>query len=328
MDFSENRFSFMKWRALFISTSLLIIAFSLFEWFETGPEKYGVDFLGGAEVVVQLDKGTPIGEVRDAMSATGLGTAIVQEFKNNLGEPTGEFSIRVKSAEGADTPEKVVAAMRTVKSESFDLRKEDYVGPTIGEEIREAGLTAMALALVGMLIYISLRFEWRFAVGALFALVHDVLITIGIYILCGKEISAAVLAALLTIIGYSLNDTIVVFDRVRENIIKARKKGGSSGSQAMKIEDFLKLIDSSITQTLSRTLLTSLTTLFVVTTLWLFGGGAVADLAFTLVIGVVVGTYSSIFIACPAVVLLENFVAGREAAAKAKKLKPKEAAAS
>ena len=305
--------------------SLLLISLSLLEWFTSGDEKYGVDFLGGTEVVVQLDKGTKISAVRSAMEDSGFGAAIVQEFKDNLGHGTGEFSIRLKAADGADTPKQVSEALKSVKSETFDLRKQDFVGPTIGEEIREAGLTALVLALVGMLIYISLRFEWRFAVGAISALIHDVIITSGIYLLSGREISAAVLSAMLTIIGYSLNDTIIVFDRVRENILRARKKGASSASQGMQLDDFLSLIDDSITQTLSRTLLTSLTTLFVVTTLWLFGGGAVVDLAFTLVVGIVVGTYSSIFIACPAVVALENFVAGREAA-KAKKVKSAQAA--
>ncbi|MCL4157414.1 UNVERIFIED_CONTAM: hypothetical protein GTU68_033868 [Idotea baltica] len=152
----------------------------------------------------------------------------------------------------------------------------------------------MLIALVCILIYITVRFEWRFAVGAIVALLHDVTITTGIFVFTGKEISAGVLAALLTIIGYSLNDTIIVFDRVRENFNKALST------------PFVELVNISINQTLSRTILTSLTTLFVCVSLWLLGGGAIADLSFALVIGVLVGTYSSIFIACVAVVALDR----------------------
>ena len=212
---------------------------------------------------------------------------------------TNEFSIRIKAAKGADTPKKVTEAIAKMENSKFTLSKQDFVGPIIGDEIKQAGLSAIAFALLGILAYISLRFEFRFALGAIAALTHDVIITTGVFVFSGKELSAAVLAAVLTIVGYSLNDTIVVFDRVRENINKSLKKGKK------KIE-LIPLINTSIGQTLSRTLLTSLTTLFVVLTLWLTGGAALVDLAFTLVIGVIVGTYSSIFIACPTVIALEK----------------------
>ena len=181
-------------------------------------------------------------------------------------------------------------------ADKLEIQKEDFVGPVIGEQIRTDGMTALGVALFIILIYISVRFELRFALGAIVALVHDIIITSGIFVFSGREISAAVLAGILTIIGYSLNDTIIVYDRIRENIEKDIKKFGIKKGAGTSL---VQLINLSINQTLSRTILTSLTTFFVVFILWLFGGGAVSDLAFTLVIGVVVGTYSSIFIASP-----------------------------
>lgn len=324
MTSEKKKFSFMKWRHLFLLLSFTIVGLSVFEWFTTGEEKFGVDFLGGAEVEVRFDEVVRIGQVRKALADAGLENAIVQEF-HELGERTGEFSIRLKAADGADTPKRVREALTKIEGTSFEVLSQDYIGPTIGAEIRRSGLTAIGLAVLGMLIYISLRFEWRFACGAIWAIVHDVFVTVGIYILSGRELSAAVLAAVMTIVGYSVNDTIVLFDRVRENILKMRKKGGAAAAQGMKLEELLELFDESIHQTMSRTLLTSLTTWFVVAALWLMGGIALDDFAFTLVVGVIAGTYSTIFIASPTVVALEYFIAGREAA-KTKKAKAAEAA--
>ena len=208
--------------------------------------------------------------------------------------------------------DKIRDALAAIEGNSFELLKQDYVGPVIGEKIRSDGLKAMGIALVCILVYISFRFEWRFAVGAIIALIHDVTITTGVYVFSGREISAAVLAALLTIIGYSLNDTIIVFDRVRENLMeslkqkkgKKKKNSEDEGMGSLDGESLPGVLNTSINQTLSRTVLTSFTTLFVVLTLWLLGGGAVADLAFALVIGVMVGTYSSVFIACTSVLAL------------------------
>ncbi|MCL4167099.1 UNVERIFIED_CONTAM: hypothetical protein GTU68_030530, partial [Idotea baltica] len=206
-----------------------------------------------------------------------------------------EYSIRLKSDRDAKTAGRLKAALSSSEAGAFEVLKEDFVGPIIGDQIRKDGLTAMAIALICILIYITARFEWRFALGAIFALVHDVIITTGVFVWSGHEISASVLAALLTIIGYSLNDTIIVFDRIRENLATPKNL------------PFLQLVNLSINQTLSRTVLTSVTTLFVVLSLWLLGGGAVSDLAYVLVIGVIVGTYSSIFIACTSVVMLDDY---------------------
>jgi preprotein translocase subunit SecF len=307
---SKARINFMGMRYVFFLVSLSIIAFSFFVWFSTGSEKYSVDFVGGTDVVVKFQQPIRIADVRKALIAGGIDGAIVQSFE----EDTAEFSIRMKANQELDTGKRIQDALRAhVKGAdeqgiSFELLQQDFVGPIIGEQIRQDGIKAMLIALVCILIYISFRFEWRFALGAIAALVHDVMITTGLFVFSGHEISASVLAALLTIIGYSLNDTIIVFDRIRENLglaIKDERKPKKKGSEdSIGLMSLSELINLSINQTLSRTILTSLTTLFVVTTLWMLGGGAVADLAFALVIGIVVGTYSSIFIASPLLLVL------------------------
>lgn len=302
---SNTKINFMGMRYVAVAISLSLIVFSIFVWFDRGDEKYSVDFVGGTEVVVRFEKPIDIGQVRAALKEVGLGKAVVQAFE----EGTNDFSIRLKSDAGSGTGKKIRETLGALEGNSVELRKEDFVGPVIGEQIRKNGIQAMVLALICILLYISFRFEWRFAVGAIAALVHDVVITSGLFVFSGHEISAAVLAALLTIIGYSLNDTIIVFDRVRENFALALKgdKKRDKKSKDSGLIVFFDLVNKSINQTLSRTVLTSVTTLFVVTTLWVMGGGAVADLAFALVIGVIVGTYSSIFVACTTVLELDRF---------------------
>ena len=283
----------MKFRAIGFLLSTIVVAGSLFVWFQSGNEKFGLDFMGGSEVVVKFQNDVGIAELRKALDSAGLSDAVVQSF----GDEVGAYSIRVKSSKDTKQGKKIRDLLgNSFKSETFDVQKEDFVGPVIGEQIRNDGITALVVALLCILVYISFRFEFRFAVGAITALVHDIIITTGVYVFSGREISAAVLAGLLTIIGYSLNDTIIVYDRIRENIEKDIKKYGIKKGAGTSLTE---LINISINQTLSRTILTSLTTFFVVSVLWLFGGGAVSDLAFTLVIGVLVGTYSSIFIASP-----------------------------
>jgi len=310
---------FMSFRGIGFIVSTVLIAASIFFWMSRGESKYGLDFLGGAEVVVKFDKAVDAGAIRKALSAAGMSDAVVQKFGTGVLDQSGltdasgqEFSIRIKkslqevatvSAEDAKVGKKIREALGTIDGVGFELLKEDSVGAVIGKQIRQDGLTALVVALLIILVYISVRFEFRFAIGAIIALVHDIIITSGVYVASGREISAAVLAGLLTIVGYSLNDTIIVYDRIRENIEKDIKKYGLKKGAGTSLSD---LINLSINQTLSRTFLTSLTTFFVVFVLFVFGGGAVADLAFTLVIGVIVGTYSSIFIASP---ILLNFAA-------------------
>ncbi len=303
MESGKFNINFMGVRFVFMAVSTLFIAASIYIWQDKGSEKYSVDFVGGTDVVVRFETPIRIEDVRKALDTGGLKSAIVQSFE----EGSSEFSIRMKADRGKSTGKKIQDILReNVPDDKFELLQQDFVGPVIGEQIRKDGVKALLIALFCILIYISFRFEWRFACGAIAALLHDVVITSGMFVLSGHEISASVLAALLTIVGYSLNDTIIVFDRIRENIglsykdeKKSKKKSDSLGALSLS-----GLINLSINQTLSRTILTSLTTLFVVSTLWLLGGGAVADLAFALVIGVIVGTYSSIFVASPVVLLL------------------------
>lgn len=313
---SKINIDFMKMRYVCAAASLLLICYCFFVWFQKGDAKYGVDFLGGTDLVVKFDKQIDIGEIRKVLAEAGISGAIVQAFEGG----TQDFSIRLKSDKGAETGKKLREVLsKGIESAKFEVLREDFVGPIIGEQIRKDGLTSIFVALVCILIYISFRFEWRFAVGAIIALLHDVIITTGVFVFTGREISAAVLAALLTIIGYSLNDTIIVFDRVRENLALSNKSGSDKAKKGKpnKAMSFYNLINLSVSQTLSRTVLTSITTLFVVTSLWLLGGGAVADLAFALVIGVVVGTYSSIFVACTSILALES----TESSAEEKQLK-------
>jgi len=253
-----------------------------------GGPLYGIDFAGGTLIQLNFVQEPDIGEVRDVLSEKGMGSAVIQ----SLGE--GNVAIRIKSEEGQSD---------SISDEIFTILKERFgesgltqdlvemVGPQVGADMRRKGFLSIMYAIVGILIYITFRFRFRFALGAIAALIHDVLITVSVFSLFDKEFTLPVVAALLTIIGYSLNDTIVVYDRIRENIRKSPKdKLGS-------------VINTSINQTLSRTILTSGTTLFVVLCLFLLGGEVIHDFSFALLVGVVVGTYSSIYIASPVLLL-------------------------
>ena len=295
---ANTKIDFMKFRFMGATVSLVLIIGSILMWFDKGPDKYGLDFLGGAEVVGRFAETVDISTIRSTLEEAGYAGAVVQEFEQG----TNDFSIRIKSDKSEDTVDELRKLFENSEGSGFELLKEDFVGPVIGEQIREKGIKAIVYALICILIYISFRFEWRFAVGAIIALVHDVIVTTGIYVMTDKEISASVLAALLTIIGYSLNDTIIVYDRVRENLGKSQRDKKSGKTR----EPLKDIVNKSINQTLSRTLLTSLTTFFVVFVLWFLGGGAVADLALTLVIGVVAGTYSSIFVASPVLLIWDK----------------------
>jgi len=303
---------FMKYRGYAVLVSLIFFVFSLFVWIRAGEDKYGLDFLGGTELVLEFKEPTTLDEVRAAVEAAGYIDSVIQQFEDQ----PNEYSIKVKGEVGqqAQAEEEDGSSHKNLVSSSirkafaakkFEVLKEDYVGPIIGEQIRTDGLIAVGLSLIVILIYTSARFEFAFAMGAVVALVHDVVISAGFYILSGREVNAAVLASLLTIIGYSLNDTIVIFDRVRENLGKAMKTAAGEKLVATKA-GLSRILDESITQTLSRTLLTNFATSLVVIILWQFGGGAVSDLAFTFFIGLIAGTYSTVFIASPVVLAMSR----------------------
>ncbi|UPT77856.1 protein translocase subunit SecF [Sulfurovum sp. XGS-02] len=272
---------------------------------------YGIDFAGGTLIQVQYKGTAPIEKVREAIDSDASYEGATVTFFGS----EDEVVIRTKTSSkalGVDVGDQMRALLQGTGD--FEVRRVDMVGAKVGSELREKGLMAMVLAIIGILIYVSFRFEWRFAVASVMALMHDVTIAMGMIVLFNVEVNLDILAALLTILGYSLNDTIIVFDRIREGI------------RTIKDPDLGAIIDESVTRTLSRTTLTSLTTFFVVLTLYLFGGEIINGFSFTLLVGVIVGTYSSIFVASPILMWLGFSVAGfrEKEAEKLKREKEKE----
>ena len=262
----------------------LVLLFGSYFLLATKGLNYGVDFAGGTIVQVKYVQTAPIDEMRKKLQGNELFKgASITEF----GSPQ-EVVIRMKSTTANVTVDIGDVTREALKgSGEFEIRRVDIVGPKVGNELKEKGIMSLVLATLGILIYVAFRFEWRFAVASIFALVHDISIALGAITLVGLDVNLDVLAALLTILGYSLNDTIIVFDRIREGVTK------------FKGMDLTSIVNDSVTRTLSRTTLTSLTTFFVVFTLFMFGGEIIHAFAFTLLVGVVVGTYSSIFVASP-----------------------------
>jgi preprotein translocase subunit SecF len=289
----DTRINFQKSRKLFIAISAALILFGLGSILVQGGLNYGIDFAGGTLVQLKFDAPADIGKIRDALKGIDLGDSVIQEF----GSPR-EVIIRVeKSSESLENlSDQITGALATAfGQDAFTVERVEVVGPQVGHDLQRKALLALLYALIGVLIYITIRFEFRFAVGAILALIHDVLMTVGVFSVLNKEFTLPIIAAILTIVGYSLNDTIVLFDRIRERLrLKAK-------------ETYEATINTSINLTLSRTLLTSLTTLIVVLALFFLGGEVIHDFAFALTIGVVVGTYSSIFIASPTLLLFHKY---------------------
>jgi len=277
---SSKKFGIMSIVLVVLSLGLLL----------TKGFNYGIDFAGGTLIQVKYKNEAPIDKVRDTLNQNkDFKGAVVTFFGSQE-----EIVIKIKtvsSAIGDDIGDKVKTLLSSTGD--FEVRRVDMVGPKVGGELKEKGLMAMLLAIIGILMYISVRFEWRFAVASVVALMHDISIAIGAIILFQIEVNLDILAAMLTILGYSLNDTIIVFDRIREGIATIKSP---------KLEE---VIDESVSKTLSRTTLTSLTTFFVVVTLYLFGGEIISGFSFTLLVGVIVGTYSSIFVASPILMWLK-----------------------
>ena len=248
--------------------------------------KQSIDFAGGALVEIRTEQPVPLQDIRSIVSSSGFENAEITRFGDE-----NEFLIKVKSVADPDSTAKgILAAVQNgIGEQSVDLRRVETVGPKIGAELRQTGFQAVIWSLVGILIYVGWRFDFRFAVAAILATLHDVLLTLTFFSFTGIEMSLGVLAAVLTIVGYSLNDTVVVFDRIRENL---RLKRGA---------DFTNLVNSSINETLSRTVITGTTTLLVLLSLIFLGGEVLRDFAITLFVGIVIGTYSSIFVASPIV---------------------------
>jgi preprotein translocase subunit SecF len=286
MDFikPDVNVDFVNRKKIALIASLIVALVGIGSLVVKGGPLYGIDFAGGTLVEVKFDQAPEIGQIRDALSEKGLGSSVIQ----SLGED--KVAVRIKSEAGqADTISDDVFNILADKfgRERVSLELVEMVGPQVGADLRRKGILSIIYAMVGILIYITLRFQFRFALGAIAALIHDITITVGIFSLFNKEFTLPVIAALLTIIGYSLNDTIVVYDRIRENIRRSPKD---------KLAD---VVNGSINQTLSRTILTSGTTLIVVACLFVLGGEVIHDFSFALMVGVLVGTYSSIYIASP-----------------------------
>lgn len=278
---TEKTIHFMKViKPAFILSALLVIL-SLGTIAVKGIN-WGLDFTGGTVIEVGYQNPADLTEIRPLLSAQGFDDAVIQHFGSSR-----DVLIRIAPREGIDSQHlgsQVVTVMQSYDS-SAEMRRIEFVGPNVGDELTEEGGLALLSALICILIYVGMRFEWRLASGAVLALAHDVILTLGVFSLLEVEFDLTILAALLTVIGYSLNDTIVVFDRIRENFRRLRT------------DDSVEIVDVSLTQTLSRTLITSGTTLMVLVSLFLKGGALIHGFALALLIGIVVGTYSSIYVA-------------------------------
>ncbi|PQA87318.1 protein translocase subunit SecF [Hyphococcus luteus] len=294
----QTHIGFTRMRYAALAFSALLVVASLGAVFTLGFN-FGVDFRGGVTIEVADEEPIDIGEVRTAMNDLGLGSIDVQEIQDFAGTDKAVLvRIAQQQVDGADgdgaaerAQQQALAtasdALQALLGDDIEFRKREVVGPTVSGELIQKGALAIALAIGMMLIYIWLRFEWQFSMGAIIALVHDVIITLGMFAVTRLEFNLAIIAAILTIVGYSMNDTVVVYDRVRENLRKFKQKPLS------------ELIDLSINDTLSRTIMTSGTTMLALAALAVFGGEVLRGFTLAMIWGVVIGTYSSIFVASP-----------------------------
>lgn len=311
---ANTHIPFLKWRKITTIFSIVLIIVSLSSLFVRGLN-FGIDFTGGTLVEITYDESADVDQVRGILTNNGFSDAQVQYFGS-----ARDVLVRIPVTEktAAEISSQIIELVRKPYNETLfkgnvvgesteqrcvtdgasetaacrvQMKRIEFVGPQVGNELAEKGTLAMIYALIGILIYVGFRFEWRFSLGSVAALVHDVIITLGFFSLFQVEFNLPVLAAILAVVGYSLNDTIVVFDRIRENFRRLRK-----GTAEM-------IMDQSINQTLSRTILTSSTTLFVILALMIFGGEVLRGFSIALFVGIFVGTYSSIFIASPTVLL-------------------------
>ena len=283
---------FMSFRKVFLTMSALAVAASLALVFVKGMS-FGIDFQGGILIEVRMPQAANLSQMRGQLGALGLGEVSLQEFGN-----PADVLIRIGAQDGDATAQQAaVAAVKDALGAGVDYRRVEFVGPKVSSELLIDGVLAVVVAIIAMLIYIWLRFEWQFGLGAVMALTHDVFLTLGMFSLLGLEFNLSTVAAVLTIAGYSINDTVVVFDRIREDLRKYKTKP---------VPD---LLNGSINATLSRTLMTSLTTLVALLALFFLGGEVIRDFSFAMIFGILVGTYSSICVASP--LLLYTNVAAR-----------------
>lgn len=292
-QYKKFDFDFKSMFPIAAGISLIVVAASL-AIFLTKGLNYGVDFRGGSEIQMKFEKSVSLEEVRSSLTEAGFSSSQVQ----SIGEADqNEFLVKVSSKDDLNKVTEDITKMFNTKfsDAGLDIRKTDIVGPKAGEQLRISAFQALAWSLLLIMIYIGLRFDFQYAPGAIVALVHDVVIVIGVFCLTDKEFSLQIVGALLAIIGYSVNDTVIVYDRVREHV----NRTGST--------NLGKLINISINETLPRTILTSATTIFVSAVMFLMGGGVIHDFFFAVTIGILVGTYSSIFVAAPTILFFNKF---------------------
>ncbi|GEK09477.1 protein translocase subunit SecF [Pseudoalteromonas sp. McH1-7] len=278
----KSTIRFMSARKLSMAFSALLILASIGSFMVKGLN-FGLDFTGGTAVEVGFSQPADLAKVRSVLAENGFADASVQLFGSSQ-EVLVRLAPRGDDVKAEVLGNQLIAALKQA-DESVIMRRIEFVGPSVGEDLKEQGGLAMLTALICILIYVAFRFEWRFAVGAVAALFHDVVLTMGLFSILGLEFDLTILAAILAVIGYSLNDTIVVSDRIRENFRKVR------------IDDTLEIINISLTQTLNRTLVTSITTILVLVALFVWGGQTIHGFATALLFGVFIGTYSSVYVA-------------------------------
>ncbi len=298
---ANTKINFVKFRGLYFAISLLMLIAAGFSYGIQGLN-YGIDFAGGILIEVRAtdDKGQPkpadIAGMRKSLGALGLGEVSLQGF----GQPS-DVLIRVEKQTGEEAAQMAaIVKIRAALGKGYEYRRQEFVGPTVGAELIRDGAIATILALLAIMAYVWFRFEWQFGVAAVVALAHDVFLTIGLFSELQMEFNLATVAAILTIAGYSINDTVVVFDRVRENMRRYKKM------------PFPELMNRSVNDTLSRTLMTSLTTMLALLALYFFGGQVIRDFSIAMIWGIVVGTYSSICLAVPLLLLMNIKRAQRE----------------
>lgn len=301
-----TRFPILEWRRLFVGISVALAVLSAVMLMTRGLN-FGVDFKGGSLIEVKAKSGKmDASALREKLSTLGLGDPQVQ------GVGDAEALIRIGQQPGANEVEESKAQDRAnakVKDSlaaDYEVRRVEVVGPAVSQELKLTGLLAVIASILGIMVYVWFRFEWQFAAGAVLSLLHDVLITIGVFCLLRIEFNLQIIAAILTIVGYSLNDTVVVFDRIREYMRKYK---------SMNLAD---LIDFSINSVFPRTILTSVTTMLALVALYAFGGEVLRGFTFTMILGVLIGTYSSIFIASPVLILLGTVMSEKKTATEAK----------
>lgn len=302
----NTKINFVGMRFVAFTLSIMLIIGSIF-MIATKGLNFGIDFTGGTLIEIRVEGETPnLGELRQGLNQLELGAISIQEF----GAPN-DLLIRLPEQEGdAQVQQAAIDKVRAMLDAKFtpditkddglqevispyvDYRRVEFVGPQVGEELKRKGLYAVLFSILGMLLYIWFRFEWQFSIAAIVALLHDSIATIGLFALTQMEFNLSTVAAILMIAGYSINDTVVVFDRIRENLRKFKKM------------PILELLNNSINQTLARTLMTSITTLLALFALWLFGGEVIRGFIDALIFGIAIGTYSSIFVASPILTFL------------------------